>query len=312
MRLVQSTVMLAAVVSGVDLGPSTSAQVGPPETREALTVTATWLADHLADPDLVILHVGDPAEYRLAHVPGARLAALVDFYAEPDGRELSVELPTADRLRRTLQDLGVSDDSTIVVYCGRNWYAPTTRVIFTLTAAGLGAQTRLLDGGMPAWVRAGHPTTAGVPKPRKGKLSPLQMLPLVVDAEFVRSRASAPNLAIVDARARPFYDGEARARRDSELRGHIPGALNVPHTELFDETGALRPANELAALFVKAGIEPGETVLGYCHAGLQATAMLFAARTLGHHVLLYDGSIEDWALLRNLPLETSGNGGEWW
>jgi thiosulfate/3-mercaptopyruvate sulfurtransferase len=300
--------MLAAVVSGVDLGP----QVSPPETREALTVTASWLADHLADPNLVILHVGDPAGYRLAHVPGARLAALVDFYAAPDTRELSVELPTADRLRRTLQDLGVSDDSTIVVYCGRNWYAPTARVIFTLTAAGLGAQTRLLDGGMPAWVRAGHPTTAGVPKPRKGKLSPLQMLPLVVDAEFVRSRASAPSLAIVDARARPFYDGEARARRDSELRGHIPGALNVPYTDLFDETGTLRPADELAALFAKAGIEPGQTVLGYCHAGLQATAMLFAARTLGHRVLLYDGSIEDWALLRNLPLETSGNGGDSW
>jgi thiosulfate/3-mercaptopyruvate sulfurtransferase len=221
-----------------------------------------------------------------------------------------VELPTADRLRRTLQDLGVSDESTIVVYCGRNWYAPTTRVIFTLAAAGLGAQTRLLDGGMPAWVRAGHATTAEVPEPRNGMLSPLRMEPLVVDAEFVELQASVPNVAIVDARTQPFYTGEVRARRDSERRGHIPGAVNVPYTELFDQTGALRPVDELAALFVKAGIEPGETVLGYCHAGLQATALLFAARTLGHPVLLYDGSIEDWALRRTLPLETSRNGGE--
>jgi len=32
--------------------------------------------------------------------------------------------------------------------------------------------------------------------------------------------------------------------------------------------------------------------------------MLFAARTLGYRVLLYDGSFEDWSK-RNLPVEKS-------
>jgi thiosulfate/3-mercaptopyruvate sulfurtransferase len=58
---------------------------------------------------------------------------------------------------------------------------------------------------------------------------------------------------------------------------------------------AFRSAAELAAIFAKAGVEPNDTIIGYCHIGQQATAMLFAARTLGHPVLLYDGSFEDWS-----------------
>jgi thiosulfate/3-mercaptopyruvate sulfurtransferase len=44
----------------------------------------------------------------------------------------------------------------------------------------------------------------------------------------------------------------------------------------------------------RAGVKPGDTVVGYCHIGQQATAMLFAARTLGYNVLLYDGSFTNW------------------
>ena len=48
---------------------------------------------------------------------------------------------------------------------------------------------------------------------------------------------------------------------------------------------------------------PDDTVIGYCHIGQQTTAMLFAARTLGHKVLLYDGSFEDWSRHTDYPVE---------
>jgi thiosulfate/3-mercaptopyruvate sulfurtransferase len=66
----------------------------------------------------------------------------------------------------------------------------------------------------------------------------------------------------------------------------------------------LKSAEELQGLFDAAGIKPGDTVIAYCHIGQQATAVLFAARTLGHRVLLYDGSFEDW-VLRDLPVEAA-------
>jgi len=64
-----------------------------------------------------------------------------------------------------------------------------------------------------------------------------------------------------------------------------------------------KSATDLAALFHAAGVKTGDTVIGYCHIGQQATAMLFAARAIGIPVRLYDGSFEDWAR-RNWPVET--------
>ena len=76
----------------------------------------------------------------------------------------------------------------------------------------------------------------------------------------------------------------------------------MPFESVFTDDLKLKSPEELTALFAKASVKPGDTVIGYCHIGQQATAMLFAARALGHRVLLYDGSFEDWAR-RGYPIE---------
>jgi thiosulfate/3-mercaptopyruvate sulfurtransferase len=180
--------------------------------------------------------------------------------------------------------------------------SPTTRIIFTLDYAGLD-RVSLLDGGMGAWVKDGHDVTTDVPPARTGTLSPLKTRPLVVDAEFVRSHTSAPNFAVVDGRAAAFYDGvQEGGPKDHRATGHIAGAHSVPFESVFTDDVRLKSVEDLTAIFSKADVKPGDTVIGYCHIGQQATAMLFAARTLGHPVLLYDGSFEDWAR-RGLPIE---------
>ena len=87
---------------------------------------------------------------------------------------------------------------------------------------------------------------------------------------------------------------------------HIAGAKSIPFTEITDRTLRLKSRDELAALFRQAGIKQGDTIVGYCHIGQQATGMLFAARTLGHKVLLYDGSFEDWSA-RDGAVETTAS-----
>ena len=94
-------------------------------------------------------------------------------------------------------------------------------------------------------------------------------------------------------------------RPNAEQRaGHIAGARSVPFTEIADDRNIFKSANDLAALFKAAGVQPGDTVVGYCHIGQQATGMLFAARSLGYPVLLYDGSFEDWSRRTDFPVET--------
>jgi thiosulfate/3-mercaptopyruvate sulfurtransferase len=111
-----------------------------------------------------------------------------------------------------------------------------------------------------------------------------------------------PGFALIDARATGFYGGtQESGPQDARRKGHIKGAVNVPYTEITDSTGTLKSPADLQALFTKAGVKPGDTIVTYCHIGQQATAVLFGARTLGYKVLLYDGSFEDWAR-RDLPI----------
>ena len=287
-----------------------SAAVPAAGPREDLIVTTTWLRDHLKDPNLVLLHVGDPAEYKAKHLPGAQFVDLMDIAApmnhdmnaKPDPKVLALELPDPAVLRGTLAKMGISSNSTIVVYYGSTWYSPTTRVIFTLNWAGLGAQTRLLDGGMRAWVAAELPTTADVPAVKPGTLGPLKTVDSVVDAAFVQARK--PGVAIIDARDKVFYDGVQSGgdRNGPPVLGHIPGAGSFPFGDVFDDKGFLEPATALAESFKQAGVKPGDEIVAYCHIGQQATAVVFAARSLGYKVRLYDGSMNDWAV-RNLPVQ---------
>jgi thiosulfate/3-mercaptopyruvate sulfurtransferase len=284
--------------------PLAAKPAGAGET--SLLVTPAWLAGHLRDREVVLLHVGDPDAYKAKHILGARLVALQDVAAPGGDGALHLELPSPEDLRHRLEALGISNGSRVVVYFDDDWVSPATRVVLTLDAAGLGARTSLLDGGMPAWVRDGHDVTAAVPPARTGKLAPLAMRPIIIDASTVRSRLGKAGFAVVDARDAVYYDGtQTGGHGDHPHRtGHIAGALSIPFSSVFDDKNLLRSPADLEARFANAGVKPGDTVIGYCHIGQQATAMLFAARRLGHPVLLYDGSFEDWSLNhRDYPVE---------
>jgi len=285
-------------------------------TRNDLVVTSDWLATQLRNPKLVLFHIGEKAEYDAGHIPGARFLALSDISAPMtrDTNALALEMLPADQLRQRLEQLGVSDDSRIVVYFGNDWLSPSTRVLLTLQYAGLGARASLLDGGMPEWKKGNQLTTTEVPPaPKRGKLTPRPTQPIVVDADFVKSHIRTPGYTIVDARNTMFYDGpiqEASATSSMGhpmpkiVPGHVPGAVNIVFETVFDDTGHLLPETRLRELFAQAGVKPNDTVIGYCHVGQQATAMLFGAEALGYDVKLYDGSFQDWKK-RDLPIESS-------
>ncbi|HEU4887364.1 MAG TPA: rhodanese-like domain-containing protein, partial [Thermoanaerobaculia bacterium] len=287
--------LVVAAVAALMLVPAVWAK----SPRQSMVVNTAWLGAHLKDPNLVLLHVGDKDEYAAKHIPGARFLSLSDIaVSDRSATGLILELPpTDDDLKARLEKLGISDDSRVVVYYGKDWVSPTTRVIFTLDYAGLGDRALLLDGGMGAWMRDGHDVTDAVPAERTGKLSALKIRKLIVDADYVLANKDKKGIALVDGRAAAFYDGvDTGGSHDQPHRtGHITGAGNFPFTEVTNDELYLRSSEELRALLAKAGVQPGDTVLGYCHIGQQMTAVLFAARTLGHKVLLYDGSMQDWS-----------------
>jgi len=303
----------SAVAGLIALIPLVSGQPSPLRAampRESMLTPVSWLAQHLKDPNLVILQVGEAGSYKKGHIPGAQAADMNEFVAPMDhsatapASQIMIELPSDDQLRTTLQGFGISDNSRIVIAESDNDFSPSTRIYLTLVHAGLGANTTLLDGGLLAWKTAGQGVTTDVPAVKAGSLSPLKTIKVTVDAAYVQAHEKTAGVALLDVRSAAAWEGkENSGARGAQKFGHIPGAASLPLEKLWDEEkSALRPPAELEQLFADAGVKPGDTVVAYCYVGQRATATLFAARTLGHEIWLYDGSMEEWSKL-NLPLE---------
>jgi thiosulfate/3-mercaptopyruvate sulfurtransferase len=292
-----------ALIAAIAMAAAGNAQAASP--RDQLVVTPAWLAAHLNDKDLVVLHVGTEGGYKSGHIPGARLVAPKDLQVSTPGG-LVMEVPPPDTLRQEMEALGISDDSHIVVYNQGDEFQRATRVLFTLDVAGFGDRSVLLDGGLAAWTKDGRAASSEAAPVAAGHLSPLKMLPKVVDVDFVEAHLKTPGYDLIDARDAVFYGGlVAKVTGD----GHIPGARSLPYTSVYNSDGTLKSEKQLRAMFTAAGVKPGDHVVAYCQVGGQSSAVYFAARAIGIQPQLYDGSFQDWSK-RGLPVETSSSPGK--
>src|SRR5438132_4960866 len=139
-----------------------------PAVRSDILVSTAWLAQHLNDPNVVILHVSrDRTAYDAGHIPGARFLALSDFVVTRDG--ILNELPPAATLKSVFERAGVSDDSRVILY-GDASVLPATRAYFTLDYLGHDAAA-LLDGGLPKWKTESRALDKANPEVKEGRMT---------------------------------------------------------------------------------------------------------------------------------------------
>jgi thiosulfate/3-mercaptopyruvate sulfurtransferase len=293
--LIVGLLFATALVLGVRARSSAAA-------NESLIVSTDWLSKHLNDDALVLLQVGEQAEYSSAHIPRAQFIQLADI-STPRGQGLALELPSVAQLKAAFEKLGVSDKSRIVVYFSKDWVTPTARVFMTLDYLGFGDRTSILDGGLPAWRAEGKPITSEVTQPKQGTFTPHPNDRLVVDATWVKNNLDNPNVKILDARVSQYYTGAEVGRMPRG--GHIPNAKNIPFSSLVeDPSNKFKSATLLRELFKTAGVTPASSVATYCHIGQQASLLYFVARYLGYDAHLYDGSFEDWSGRPEMPVKS--------
>lgn len=286
-----------AVLAAASLSAATCPGHG---NRDTMLVSQSWLAAHLNDPNLVILAVGPKAEFDKGHIAGSVSLELAAISAK--GVPLTLELPPIPELAETFAALGVSNDSRVVLYSVANSVQSATRVFLTLDAMGLGKNAALLDGGPAAWIAGGHALTTEMKPVKRGTVEPCAQSDIIVDAQYVNQNRGRAGVGIVDARLPGFYTGEQIP--NGQRAGHVPGAVNIPFSSVFDEKGALRPAEELTKMLGGAGIGAADRVVSYCHIGQQATVIYFVARYLGREARLYDGSWQDWSAHADFPTTT--------
>nr|WP_028479182.1 sulfurtransferase [Nocardia sp. CNY236] len=265
--------------------------VSPQELREALDNKRVCLLDvrwALGDPD-------GPQHYLDGHIPGAVFVDLETELATPPsparGRH---PLPDVTQLEKCARSWGMATGDPVVVYDATGGLA-AARAWWLLRWAGV-ADVRILDGGLPAWVRMGEPIATGAepdPEPGDVELRPGH-LP-VADADAVARWRGV----LLDARATERYRGDHEPI--DPRAGHIPGASSAPTTQNLDAEGRFRSADELHDRFAAFG--PGPVAV-YCGSGVTAAHQIAALAVAGIEATLYPGSWSQWSNDPKRPVAT--------
>jgi thiosulfate/3-mercaptopyruvate sulfurtransferase len=278
-------------------------------------VSSQWVADHLGADDMVVVDVsvlpvrgrdgattgrfttgrGDYLEH--GHVPGAVFGDLIHDLSD-DRAALPFTRPDVDRFAEAAGALGITSDTTVIAYdsAGGPWAA---RLWWLLRAAGHD-DAAVLDGGFTAWAAEGRPVDVGHVDPEPSVFVAHERPELWVDKPFVEAVVRGDERAsLVCGSPRDEFVGTAGAR---PRRGHIPGSVNVPATELVDDELRFEQPDRLEAVF--APVLDAEKVVVYCGQGIAASADALALVLVGHDdVVLYDGSLDEWAGDDDAPLE---------
>jgi thiosulfate/3-mercaptopyruvate sulfurtransferase len=211
-------------------------------------------------------------------------------------------IPPAHIFSDKVGALGIGNDDLVIVYDRSGISMAAARVWWMFRLFGHD-NVKILDGGLPAWIRAGHAVEE----------KPLKKPPAAFEAAFqphlvkltdqIEENVSARNFILLDARDAGRFKGDVPDPRPHVRAGHIPGALNVPFTSLLNPDGTMKPKDQLEKSFHAAATPLESNLACSCGSGVTACVVALALYELGRpDVAVYDGSWTEWGSNSALPV----------
>ena len=269
------------------------------KAQQPVLVSPQWLNDNFKDPNLVILYTGFVirADFEKEHIEGSRfLWPEWLAFNSPEANMVSADAKTATKI---LQDLGINKNSKVVVCHRGGDVTIAARMFLSLEHYGLKGQVSFLNGGIEAWKKAGYPVTYKPSVFKKGNFVATDN-GLLVNKDYVQNALQNNTAEIVDARLKRWYDGDPTGNpRD----GHITGAKNIPFPDMVDSTNSLKSIEVLTKNFSSVIPAKEKEVVVYCFIGQTASVDYLVGRSLGYKMKLYDGSLQEWSRIPELPME---------
>mgnify|MGYP000111956625 FL=1 len=292
-------------------------------TLNEVVVTTDWLSQHSADSNLRVfdctthlIHQSSPEsgapyvvqsgkdDYDKAHIPGAAFIDLQQDLSDTTSPYRFTCLQ-ANELAEKFGALGIGDNTTAVLYSQTTpqW---ATRIWWLLRTVGFD-RACVLDGGLTRWQTDGravssetttHPPASLTTQPRNG---------LLVDKETVLSAIDDDSTCTINALRAVQHAGLDNGAFGHYGRpGRIPRSVNVPTNELVDPaTMEFLPSEQIRSRLHAVGTNEADHVITYCGGGIAASTTAMFLVLFGHpHVSLYDASLSEWAIDRNLPMVT--------
>ena len=269
-------------------------------------VETHWVADHLDDPNVRLIEAayGDDI-YEMNHIPGAVPWTWKDDFQHP----VRKDVPDKAGWEALLARSGITNDTTVVVYCARgNAYA--TYAFWLLKIYGH-QDARIINGGAEKWLAENRPVTidfTAVTATTYQAQEPDWTIRALRD--HVQDSIGNPDRILVDVREPEEYNGllypSWKLPNDGGQRGgHIPGAVNIVWSKAKRADGTFKPAEELREIYTGQGVTADKEAITYCVIGGRGNQTWFVLKyLLGYpQVRHYDGAWLEWGGLIGVPIE---------
>jgi thiosulfate/3-mercaptopyruvate sulfurtransferase len=273
-------------------------------SRQDVLVTADWAEKNLGTDGVVFLEVDeDTTAFDGGHLPGAVKINWTTDLQDPVRRDVV----TKEQFEQLLSAKGVGTDETVVLYGGNNnWFAAYAYWEFKLYGH---QNVKLLDGGRKKWELDGRPLTSDVAE-RSATTYTAQEPDLSIRAFRDEVVDSIGKKNLVDVRSPDEFSGKILApahlpQEQSQRRGHVPSAINIPWSKAANEDGTFKSDEELTALYGEAGFDEGKATIAYCRIGERSShTWVVLHELLGRSdVKNYDGSWVEYGSLVGVPIE---------
>lgn len=205
-------------------------------------------------------------------------------------------LPDVDNFAKTLHELGIDEDSHVILYDDKNGENAAARFWWMLKAAGH-QKVQVLNGGLNHAIKNNFPMDSGKGHVKKAKSNyriEKWQLP-VVDISTIDQIHNDKTYLIIDVRDKDRYLGIYEPF--DLIAGHIPNAINIPFSENIDESGLFHSTQYLRDFYLeKLGDRSLQKIVIHCGSGVTACHTLLSMAYAGFEIPnLYVGSWSEWS-----------------
>lgn len=310
MKKTMAALLAALTLVFIMAGCGTGAN-GPGEAQTAQPVQAAFTGEYVADPDYIKSRIGSDdvifidARGEEAAAKGTVQGAIATAWqplarcAEgASGDAMWGTILPLDELSEVLSTMGITPEKEIILFSdGKDGWGDDGRIAWELIAVGF-ERVKIADRGFSALEAAGVPTQKGAEPftPAEVTVSTLDETHLINTDDLVDIYDT---VRIVDVRADEEYDGEVLY--GEKKGGHLPGAIHIRFTDLFDDNNVLKSNEELTAMFEAAGLSKEDTIVTYCTAGIRSAYMQLILEMCGfENSINYDESYYRWCAVEDV------------
>lgn len=248
------------------------------------------------------------------HVPGLR--ALADYEVVPLEEQLKFwNRPSDEEIQKTLEGLGITKDTTVVLYGTTAATTAAARAGLIMKYAGV-EDIRLVNGGKTLWALEGREWDTEIHQPEAAEFGTEvpQNPDVIYDYEEELAAVNNENAVIASIRSWEEYLGNisgytyiGEAGDIAKSRFGYAGSDPYSMEDFRNVDNTMFNYEMMEDRWERWGITPDKEVVFHCGTGWRASETYFYAQAMGwENIHVYDGGWYEWHKQPESPVKEQG------